>query len=192
MPATVESANDFRRRWRAQTLPLLRGVVLDVGAGRGQSAEHLVDEVEWIALEPRRPSRTLTDIVERRGHALVLQAPAEDMPLPDASVDVAVCSSVLCSVRSPERAVAEILRVLRPEGLLVFAEHVGSPARTWSHAAQRAYRPFGRVFDAGCDPSRDLESVLRGAGFAELTIHHHVHPAGLGLNTPVIHGEAVR
>jgi hypothetical protein len=35
------STSDLRKRWRERTLPRLRGVVLDVGAGSGVAADHL-------------------------------------------------------------------------------------------------------------------------------------------------------
>ena len=44
----------------------------------------------------------------------LLAAPVESIPLPDGSVDAVLATVVLCSVRSPERAVAEVCRVLRP------------------------------------------------------------------------------
>lgn len=44
----------------------------------------------------------------------VLPAPAGAIRLEDGSVDAVLATVVLCSVRSPERAVAEVCRVLRP------------------------------------------------------------------------------
>ena len=45
-----------------------------------------------------------------------LAAPAERLPLADASVDTVVSTLVLCTVDDPERALREIARVLRPDG----------------------------------------------------------------------------
>jgi ubiquinone/menaquinone biosynthesis C-methylase UbiE len=42
-----------------------------------------------------------------------------DLPFPDASVDAFICRSVLEHVRSPERAVAEMARALKPGGQLL-------------------------------------------------------------------------
>jgi ubiquinone/menaquinone biosynthesis C-methylase UbiE len=48
---------------------------------------------------------------------IVLPAPAEAIPLEDGSVDAVLATVVLCSLRSlrsPERAVAEVCRGARP------------------------------------------------------------------------------
>ena len=43
---------------------------------------------------------------------IVLDVPAEAIPLQDGSVDAVLATAVLCSVRSPERTVEEACRVL--------------------------------------------------------------------------------
>ena len=69
----------------------------------------------------------------------VLAAPAESIPLPDGSVEAVVATVVLCSVRSPERAVAEACRVLRPGGRFVF-ELRRRPGAIGPHIAGHAVR----------------------------------------------------
>ena len=61
--------------------------------------------------------------------ARILDAPAERLPLADASVDTVVSTLVLCTVDDPERALREIARVLRPDGQLLFIEHVRASSR---------------------------------------------------------------
>ena len=53
-----------------------------------------------------------------------VDAPAEQLPFPDGSVDTVVSTFVLCTVDAPELALREIVRVLRPDGQLLFLEHV--------------------------------------------------------------------
>ena len=50
------------------------------------------------------------------------RAPAERLPLDTASFDHVVCTLVLCSVRDPGRALAEMHRILRPGGRAVILE----------------------------------------------------------------------
>lgn len=57
----------------------------------------------------------------------LVEGTADALPAPDASVDAAVISQVLCSVPDQARALAELRRVLRPGGELRFYEHVLSP-----------------------------------------------------------------
>jgi SAM-dependent methyltransferase len=68
-------------------------------------------------------------------------AVAEDVPLEDASVDAAVASLVLCSVRDARRAV-------RPGGELRFNEHVVSQRPLGRVLQKRLTRRFGRRFPA--------------------------------------------
>ena len=51
-------------------------------------------------------------------------------PFPDASADAVISTLVLCSAADQERALKEILRVLKPGGRLIFIEHVAAPAGT--------------------------------------------------------------
>jgi len=57
----------------------------------------------------------------REGDALAL-------PFPDSSFDTVVCTFGLCAVPDDGRAVAEAVRVLRPGGLLLLADHVEGAA----------------------------------------------------------------
>ena len=54
------------------------------------------------------------------------RAGAEELPFEDGSFDTVLASLVLCSVRSQERALAEMRRVLKPGGHYLFLEHVRS------------------------------------------------------------------
>jgi len=191
--AQQPQARDPRRRWRAATLPGLRGVVLDIGAGLGQASDHLDASVSWIALEPARYARTeLAERVATRSGARMLRTRAEQIPLPDASVDAVIACTVLCSVRDQPRVLAEVLRVLRPGGRMVFYEHVIAPAGTWSRFTQRVYAPISRLIDAGCDPSRDTAAAIRSAGFSIVDIHETEEPGPLRTIDPHIQGSATR
>jgi len=63
----------------------------------------------------------------RRGHReslqlVMVQADAHKLPLDDACVDLATCQSVLMHTRHPALALAEMVRVIRPGGLVVCVE----------------------------------------------------------------------
>lgn len=144
----------------------LRGDVLEIGAGRGANFGLLHRDVRWTGLEPHR--RTRERLQREAVGRTVLDAAAEEIPLDDGSVDAVLATAVLCSVRSPERAVAEVCRVLRAGGQFVFVEHVAAPRGTWHRVAQRVIAPVNRVVDRGCDPARETWAVLEAAPFAHL------------------------
>jgi len=56
-------------------------------------------------------------------------ADAQALPYTDASFDTAVCTFALCAIPDERRAVGEMIRVLRPGGLLLLADHIA--AATW-------------------------------------------------------------
>lgn len=144
----------------------LRGRVLEIGAGTGPNRRYLDPGVEWIPLEPEvRLHRFLR---AKQPGVRVLTARAEEIPLPDHSLEAVIGTLVLCSVRDPVQVMREVRRVLRPGGVFAFVEHVGAPAgsrlRWWQDRLQPGWsRLFG-----GCCPNRDTLETLRSAGFEQV------------------------
>jgi SAM-dependent methyltransferase len=183
----------LRARWRAETLPTLRGDLLDVGAGSGNSLSDLSRNARVVCLEPHAASvRTLEYLAGRRPGTRVLQARAERIPLDDASMDAAICCAVLCSVTDQDRALGEIHRVLRPGGRLVLLEHVVAPRGTWTRRGQRLVAPFSRWFDHGCDPARDTEAALARSPFTVVELKRTGARGPFGTTMPHLTGVAVR
>lgn len=172
----------------------LSGTVLEIGAGVGRNFGRLAADVEWIGLEPdgRVHGRLRASAIRHHRSPRILLAPAEAIPLADASVDAVVSTVVLCSVGDQGAALAEVVRVLRPGGRLVFFEHVGARRGSFTRFLQWAWAPFSRRFDRGCDPVRDTEAAIFGAGFARVELRRFVLPVGLGLAVPFIAGYAGR
>jgi len=56
------------------------------------------------------------------------EADVQALPFPDASFDTVVCTFGLCAVSDDGAAVAEAVRVLRPGGLLLLADHIEGAA----------------------------------------------------------------
>ena len=87
---------------------------MDLGAGTGALTRVLVEKVPAVtAVEPDPRMREV--LAERVPGATVLAGTAEDIPLPDASVDAVVVSSAWHWM-DPERAPYEVARVLRSGG----------------------------------------------------------------------------
>ncbi len=182
--------------WRAAVVGRATGDVVEIGAGNGLNLKHYPAEVRRLVLT--EPSRAMRSKLRRRlrvpegADVEVAEGVAEAIPLPDASVDTVVSTLVLCSVTSQAQALAEARRVLRPDGRLLFIEHVlaDDPAvARW----QRRLVPVCRCLAAGCDPSRDTAAAIEGAGFAiEDALARTRMPGLLGKFVPVIHGAAIR
>ena len=96
--------------------------------------------------------------------ARIIDAPAERLPLADESVDTVVSTLVLCTVADPERALREIARVLRPDGQLLFIEHVRASSRFLAACQDFFFQPWYR-FAGGCDCNRPTVELMRACGF---------------------------
>jgi ubiquinone/menaquinone biosynthesis C-methylase UbiE len=168
----------------------LHGRVLEIGAGYGENFDILPSDIDYVGLEPN-PKRLdeLGYESDRNGHPTPpLAAKAENIPLPDASVDAVLGTMVLCSVDDTDRVLAEVARVLKPGGSYVFVEHVGAPRRSWRRVAQRIAAPFMRLAAGGCDPVRDTESRIRASRLELREIEHYDLPGTLGVSVPFIAG----
>ena len=185
MLASTEDAGlrDHRRAVVSQA----RGRVLEIGAGTGLNLDHYGPEVsELVLTEPEEPMAK-----RLRGRATsgeVVEAGAESLPFPDDSFDTVVSTLVLCTVPDQQRAIAEIRRVLKPGGRLLFLEHVRSSDPKTAKWQDRLMRPW-RAFGHGCHCNRDTAAALTGAGF-ELDVQSWQMPKAPPIVRPVIEGTA--
>jgi ubiquinone/menaquinone biosynthesis C-methylase UbiE len=159
------------RQIRADLLREAKGRTLELGAGTGHNLPHYTDLVTELALSEPDPfmavrlRRHLATEPPAPAVTEVVEAPAEKLPFENGSFDTVVCTLVLCTVGDPERALAETRRVLRPEGTLLYIEHVRSPdsERLWRWQ-DRLERPWGWIA-GGCHPNRPTDRTLPAAGF---------------------------
>ena len=155
------------RNRRSALLGNARGRVVEIGAGTGLNVAHYPDGIaELVLTEPDAAMRRkLACRLQRHGRAArIVDAPAERLPLADASVDTVVSTLVLCTVTDPEGTLSEIARVLRPDGQLLFVEHVRASSRLLAAFQDKLFQPWRR-FAAGCCCNRPTAELMRGCGF---------------------------
>lgn len=160
------------RRHKRRVFADLPRTVVELGSGVGANLRHLPPGSTLVAVEPNvHMHRRLRAAAARYGVRLDLRDQvAEHTGLPDRSVDCVISSLLLCTVTDPAAVLAEIRRILRPDGTYRFVEHVAAPAGTPTRALQRAVRrPWAWTFE-GCSCERDLAGSLRDAGFARVDI----------------------
>jgi ubiquinone/menaquinone biosynthesis C-methylase UbiE len=86
------------------------------------------------------------------------------MPIDAASIDTVVATWTMCSIPAIDRALAEMRRVLRPGGRLLFVEHGRAPEpgiRWW----QDRLTPAWKHVSGGCHLNRAIAEIVQHAGF---------------------------
>jgi ubiquinone/menaquinone biosynthesis C-methylase UbiE len=182
------------RGHRKALLGSVTGRVLEIGGGTGANLPFYGDAVEELLItEPEEP---MARRLERKlgDYSLpgrVVRAPAEELPFEDESFDFAVSTLVLCTVDDPKRALGGIHRVLKPDGRLVFLEHVRSQdpgLARWQDRLQGIQVRVGH----GCHCNRATLENIRGAGFSIAKLEHDRLRKAPPIVRPLIIGAAQR
>ena len=155
----------------AEQLGLAPGARLaDVGAGTGKLTRALLAAgFDVVAVEPLAGLRER--LLRELPGAEALDAAAEALPLPDASLDAIVCANAFHWFDAP-RAVAEFARVIRPGGGLALLWHDGvedDESAPWSADLHRVIadrRPEHPAYTG--DQGR--EAVADHAAFGPMTL----------------------
>lgn len=134
----------------AAALPLLEGLVVDLGCGtRPYEHDVLAHAERYVGLDWPATLHGL--------HADVQADLRCPLPLLDAQCDAVTCFEVLEHVPEPARLLAEAHRILRPGGVLLLS----TPFQWWVHEAPHDYYRFTR---------HGLEFLLGQAGFEGIRV----------------------
>jgi ubiquinone/menaquinone biosynthesis C-methylase UbiE len=153
---------------RQKVVPQAEGRVLEIGMGSGLNIPFYdpqrVDHV-W-GLEPSLGMRRKAQgRLEQAPFPIEwLSLPSEEIPLEDDSADTVLLTYTLCTIPDMRAALAQMRRVLKPSGKLLFCEHGAAPdanIRKW----QDRINPFWKKIAGGCNVNRKIPSALEEAGF---------------------------
>ncbi len=142
-----------------------RGRVLEVAIGTGRSLPYYAHDVALtgVELSPEMLAIARTRAAELDIAVDLRQGDAANLPIEDASVDTVVCALALCTIPDPQRALAEMSRVLVPGGQLLLLDHIGSswpPIYALQWLAERLTIPL-----AGEHFTRRQLPLVRACGF---------------------------
>jgi ubiquinone/menaquinone biosynthesis C-methylase UbiE len=119
----------------------------------------------------------------------VVEAGAERLPFPDSSFDTVVATLVLCTIPAPRAALAEVSRVLKPDGRLLFLEHVRADNAGTARWQDRLERPWGWI-GRGCHPNRDTVAILNDSSLEVAELERDQMPKAPPIVRPLAMGEA--
>jgi ubiquinone/menaquinone biosynthesis C-methylase UbiE len=143
------------------------GRVLDIGIGSGLNLPFYGQQADHVCGVD--PSAELLQFAQERAHKTqvpveLLRGSGEALPLGDESIDTVVMTFTLCTVNDAARTLAEIRRVLKPAGVLLFAEHGRAPeigVARW----QDRLTPIWKRVAGGCHLNRKPDDLMESAGF---------------------------
>jgi ubiquinone/menaquinone biosynthesis C-methylase UbiE len=178
---------------RRALLAAARGRVVEIGAGTGVNLDLYGDGIEDLTLvepDPHMGAKLRGRLADHSGPARLVTAPAEAIPFPDDTFDTAVATLVLCTVPDPVAAIAELGRVLKPGGRLLFIEHVRAEDPDSARWQDRLEKPWRFLAD-GCHCNRDTEANLRASLFQVESVEHGKMPKAMPIVRPLIRGTAI-
>jgi ubiquinone/menaquinone biosynthesis C-methylase UbiE len=179
-------------RMRVELLTGAGGRVVEIGSGTGVNLGLYPEAVTDLVMtepDPHMAKRLRAKAAASGSAATIVEAPAERLPFGDAEFDTAVAMLVLCTVPDPVAAVAELERVLKPGGRLLFVEHVRSRSPDLARWQDRFERPWRFLAD-GCHCNRDTLATLAASPFEVSAVAHDRTPKAPPIVRPLVRGEA--
>ncbi|SEE17313.1 Methyltransferase domain-containing protein [Rhizobiales bacterium GAS191] len=153
--------------YRQRVIGAAEGRVLEIGIGSGLNLPFYgAPAREVLGLEP---APQLIAMARRRAEAsavpvTLVEGSAEAIPLDAKSIDTVVTTWTLCTIPQAANALAEMRRVLKPSGRLLFVEHgLASDlgVRNW----QNRLTPAWKFISGGCHLNRPIQTMIESAGF---------------------------
>ena len=153
-------------RLRAKLIPLAKGRVLEVGIGSGLNLPFYDKGVKVTGVDPSLELQAYARELAKDNNIDVefIADTAEVLSGENNYFDTAVITWSLCTIPNPMDTLAEVRRVLKPDGELIFVEHGRSPdanVEKWQHRLN----PTWRRFSGGCNLNREPHRSIPDAGF---------------------------
>lgn len=159
----MKSLRPFRERATAS----LHGNVLEIGFGSALNVPLLPAGVTRLrGVDPSAQSLRIGKkrLDQARCPVEVVGLDAERIDVEDGWADTALSTFTLCTIPDAATALAEVRRILKPGGLLFYAEHGRAPepgVQRW----QDRLNGVQRAMAGGCNLNRDIPALLTAAGF---------------------------
>lgn len=183
------------REWRRDLLNRVVGDVLELGSGTGANLEFYPPAVERLVLiepNPHMQKQLEKKLSTYQLPVKILIDKAESLSLADESFDSVVSTLVLCSVNNLEKVLSEIHRVLRPNGKLIFIEHVAAKNNLRRYYWQCRLEFLWKRIAAGCHLTRNTEETIANSGFKIIQIERQSMRGVPPIVRPSIRGIAIK
>ena len=154
---------------RELVVPHAEGAVIEVGIGSGLNMpfydEDKVSKVVGVDPVPEMTALGEKRVASARVPVETMAASGEALPMEDNEFDTALLTYTACTIPDVAQALAEIRRVLKPSGRLLFLEH-GRSCDPRVARVQDALNPMWKRMAGGCNINRDMAALIAEAGFS--------------------------
>lgn len=154
------------KRLRKKMFAQLKGDVLEVGAGTGLGFTAMPPGTNLTALDLTRPMLDIARPRARKHNVKLVQGDVQALPFADGKFDGVIDTLCLCTYPDPHRALAEMARVLKPDGKIVLIEH-GLARPGWLQKFQH-WRAESHFRSLCCRWDMPMEEVIEKSGLPVL------------------------
>ena len=141
---------------------------MEIGIGSGLNIpfynKNNIEKI--IGLDPSEELNFLANKVAKKNNIEIdfIISGAEDIALPDNSIDTILITYTLCTIPDLDNSMAEMKRVLKSDGKFIFCEHGIAPDQNivkW----QRRINPIWKAIMGGCNINRNIPKIISDGGF---------------------------
>lgn len=153
---------------REKVIPFATGNILEIGVGTGLNLPFYNSRniLKLTAIDPYEETwqKREIDISKLDYKFEFVKASAEDLPFKNNTFDTIVITYSLCTIPDVDKALREMSRVLKQDGILIFCEHGVAPDKKVS-ATQDFINPIWKPLSGGCNLNRNIPELIEKNGF---------------------------
>ena len=165
---------------RQKIVPSASGVILEIGVGSGVNIPYYSNSnvKKLIGLDLQQDNWDQAYKIAKKSDISIdlLQGDGEELPIPNNSIDTVLITYTMCTIPNVQRSLAEIKRVLKREGKLLFCEHGLAPDKNvqkW----QNKLNPIWKKCLGGCNLNRNIPELVLKSGFLFESINEMYIPS---------------
>ena len=156
------------RYQRQKIVPLAEGSVLEIGIGSGLNLP-FYDLGKINKIWGLDPSTELNSMAKNVSTTIDVEvdfiiAGAEEIPLPDNSIDTVLLTYTLCTIAEVKDSIREMERVLKTSGRMLFCEHGLAPDEKVVRWQERL-SPYWKKIAGGCHLNRNIPKIIEDSKF---------------------------
>lgn len=160
---------------RRKIIPDLKGNILEIGSGTGINFPFYDESACVTALEPseymwkKAKAKMQSESIKAKIIELKsgIQDPSLEQKIQPHSIDVIVCTLVLCSIPEVANTLHLFQKWLKPGGKLILLEHIHSQDLFYSNL-QNILNPVWNFVADGCNLNRNTDKIVKSFGFTPI------------------------